>query len=332
MNYWFKNPLKSLIDLEKRKFDQRLLIFLFFFLVSTIFWFLNALSREYIADIKYPVRYINFPSNKILVNELPRHFVFKVESHGYNLLKYKLRPGIQPVVININSYRLSKEANIDEDKYFLLTSRTKDNIANQISSELRLLEIKPDSLVFEFSTLIKKTVKVIPDVNMTLEKPYMIRGEIMAEPDSIVISGPNSIIDTLDHVKTKYIRLKNITQNIEKNITLQGIDKVSFSTKKVNVKIPVDQFTEIKTKVPIHVINVPDTIVVKTFPTEVDVTYLVSLTDYKDVLVSMFHAEVDFYQDLGAHDDFLTIKITRYPGFIKALRFNPQKVEYVIEK
>ena len=45
---------------------QRILTYLFFVVLSTVFWFLRALNDSYRADIMYPVKYVNIPENRVV--------------------------------------------------------------------------------------------------------------------------------------------------------------------------------------------------------------------------------------------------------------------------
>lgn len=332
MDLNFLNRTRELIDLKKLKFDHRVLVFLFFFIISSIFWFLNALNKKYISDIKYPVRYINFPQNKILINNLPKRLVFRVESQGYNLLKNKILPSFRPVVFNVNAYKLTNISSSSNQLSFILTNLAKDRISNQLSSDLRLLEIKPDTLYFEFASLIQKKVHIIPDVELVLEKPFLLKSEITTYPDSIVVSGPNSIIDTINYIKTKYFKIGNIQESITKNIPLQTIKNTTFNRKKVMVSIPIEQFTETQLNIPITVSSQVDTITIQTFPMDIEVTFQVALSDFDKISKDLFEAKVNYYPSINPNIEFLDISMTKFPDFIKSLRYKPNKVEYIIIK
>ncbi len=85
-----EDNIKKFLEKKNIKMDRKLIIFLFFVVLSTIFWFLNQLEDEYVTDISLPVHYTNFPSDKILVNELPDHLDLRVRAFGYKLLEYKI--------------------------------------------------------------------------------------------------------------------------------------------------------------------------------------------------------------------------------------------------
>lgn len=80
-------------DLRKRLLRREVAVFSFFLLLSFIFWFLNALSKEMIGRIDYPVRYFNFPEDRALVNELPDFLSLQVNGPGYSIVQTKVGGG-----------------------------------------------------------------------------------------------------------------------------------------------------------------------------------------------------------------------------------------------
>ena len=74
----------------------------------------------------------------------------------------------------------------------------------------------------------------------------------------------------------------------------------------------------------------PDSLIVRTFPKEVNVTYFVALSDYDKVVPQLFEAVVDYNESIG--QEKLNVKIVNSPDYIQSLRFNPKSVEFIIEK
>ena len=324
----------KLYVLIKAKIDQKVIIFIIFLFISTIFWFLNALSREYSTDIRYPVRYINFPSDKILVNDLPSHFNLLVKSYGYNILKYKLRSNRKRIIINVKSYPIIKKEGTTSN-YYILTNSGRDKISTQISSELQLLEIKPDSIIFEFADAVTKKVKVKPNIDVELEKQYMLKYKISSIPDSIEISGPNNIIDTIEYVLTKYQRFRKVNESIEKNISLIPNRHLIYSKKKVLITIPIDQYTESQSIVPIIIKNLPDSLNLKLFPNSVTFSYYVCLSDYSKLRNDLFEVFVNYNEinkNYNEESEFLDVLLGSYPEYVQSIRYKPNKVEYLIER
>jgi len=313
------------------KADRRLIVFLFFVVLSTIFWFLNQLEKEYLTEISLPIRYTNFPPDKILVNDLPNYFELRVRAHGYKLLEYKISNKFLPFLINVNSLTLRMHSQSSYAKFFSLTRLLNKDIEKQISSELEVVSISPDTLFFEFADKIFKKVPVVSQLNPIPATQYIIRGNIKFEPDSITISGANPIIDTINFVSTKRVDLNNLNADFNDEIDLDKINNVDYSTDEVDVKINIEKFTEGSQKIKLNIINAPDSLIIRTFPKEVTVTYFVALSDYEKVLPQLFEAVVD-YNETTNQDKKLNISIINSPEYIQSIRYNPKSVEYIIER
>ena len=89
---------------KKITLNRRVLIFFFFLLLSILFWFLTALNKEYVTSISYPVRYIRFPEDKVLVNDIPDRLELNVNASGFTLLRYKLKSRLTPIIFDVNSF------------------------------------------------------------------------------------------------------------------------------------------------------------------------------------------------------------------------------------
>jgi len=326
-----EDNIRKFLDKRNIKADRRLIVFLFFVVLSSIFWFLNQLEEEYVTEISLPVRYTNFPSDKILVNDLPNHFDLRVRAHGYKLLEYKISNKFLPFSINVNSLTLRMHSQSNYSKFFSLTRLLNRNIEDQLRSELEIVSISPDTLFFEFADRIFKKVPVLSQLNLVPASQYMIKGNIQFDPDSITISGANPIVDTIDQVYTKQLDLLDLNANYIDEVDLAKISNVNFSDKEVDVIISIEKFTEGSQKVKLNVINVPDSLMIKTFPKEITVTYFVALSDYEKVLPQLFEAVVD-YNEIANQDNKLNISIHNFPDYIQSLRYNPKSVEFIIER
>lgn len=323
--------IKNFFKDRNFKADRKLMIFLFFVVLSTIFWFLNQLEDEYVSDITLPVRYTNFPNNKILVNELPDHFDLRVRAHGYKLLEYKISNKFLPFAINVNSLTLRMHSQSSYAKFFSRTALLSDKIEDQLSSELEIVSILPDTLYFEFADKIFKKVPVVSNLDISPATQHMVRGKIQFKPDSIKIAGADPIVDTIQMVFTQKEKLTELNENYTDEVKLQKIDNIDFSDDEVEVHINIDKFTEGSQKVKLNVVNVPDSLVIRTFPNEITVTYFVALSDYEKVLPQLFEAVVD-YSQTSTQENKLRVEIKNAPDYIQSLRYNPKSVEYIIEK
>jgi hypothetical protein len=317
--------------LARLKLDRRVLVFLFFLAVSAIFWFLSALGMEYTASLRYPVRYTNFPENVVMAGELPSYFELTVNAYGYTLVKHNVSRRLQPIVFDVGSFSLNRLPDTETTNFYVPSVVARSRIAGQLGAEIEILDIRPDTLFFRFTEMVSLRLPVRPVIDLELQSQFMIHGEIDAKPDSVTVSGPATVIDTMTFVPTRVISMKNINEPVRINIPLQDFENITISERRVQVSIPVEQFTEAGVRVALEIVNLPDTLVMKTFPSEITVSYNVTLTDYEKVSPHLFRAIVD-YENASPDRGRLEVSLVKHPEFISSFRFYPLTVDYLIEK
>ncbi len=296
-------------------------------IIATVLWFLNALNKEYNTEITYPIKYTDLPKGKLLVSEPPKEMTLSIKAHGFALLRYSISTSFLPIVLNVNSLIDKK----DLLEYTVNMSEIKDRISAQLNSDIQLLSIKPEFITFKFSRFESKRVPVIPQVNYTLKRQYMLKNDISIAPDSVDISGPASILDTLKAVYTTPITLKNLSKDVTKTVSFDEIYGTQINENNAKVKIEAERFTESKKKVPLTVKNLPDSLLIRLFPHSVDVTFDVGLSRYEVVSDTSFSFYVD-YNQIKSNPASLKIQIGKQPRHIKDLIFTPETIEYLIEK
>ena len=326
-----EDNIKKFLSEKNIKADRRLMVFLFFVVLSTIFWFLNQLEEEYETDIALPIRYSEFPKDKILVSDLPDHFDLRVKAHGFKLLEYKISNKFLPYSINVNSLTLRIHSESSYVKLYALTRLLKDDVERKLSSELEIVSISPDTLYFDFAERVFKKVPIVSQLNPIPTTQYMVQGDIQFTPDSVTISGANPIVDTINQVYTKKLDILDLKEIYEDEVKLEKIKNVDFSEDEVDVNINVEKFTEGSQNIKLNVINVPDSLILRTFPNNITVNYFVTLSYYDKVLPQLFEAVVD-YNSIDNQKNKLDVEIVNQPEYIQTLRYNPKSVEYIIEK
>ena len=310
---------------------KKILSYLVFILISTVIWFLVTLSNSFETNIFYPVRFSNLPENKVLVNELPHHLDITVEAYGFTLLRYYFNSSIPPLTINLKKNSIHKVSG-SKSKYYLLTKQTQLSIVAQLSDELKVVEIQPDSIIFDFSPIVSKKVPIHPNADYKLEKQLLLKESIHTIPDSIVITGPGSILDTIYFIDTKQIDFGLIKSSLNRNIGLVSKNNVEFSDKRVNLLIDVEKFTQGSFDLPIKVRNVPDSMIITTLPEKVNVTFIAALSDFYKINEEQFTLVADYNKLTGRLNDKLHVELKRYPSSIRSVKTNPSEVDFFLEK
>jgi hypothetical protein len=319
-------------DRSKVKLNKPLLIYLFFLIISVSLWYLNALSKDYTTEVDCLVTYQSFPKGKALVSDLPEKLSLKVKGLGFSILKYKLTSYYHPITLPVSNFRLDIIRRENRYEYFLLTRYAKDEIASQLSSDIQLISIRPDTLQFLFADVVEKKVPVVPALNLQFETQYLQHGKLMVMPDSIVASGPQVMIDSLQFVNTRLVTIKDIKDTLIKEVELQPLKNITYSKPKVWFVLPVEKYTEMALSIPIEGENVPDGYRVKTFPGYITLSCWVGIADYDKITPFMFRATVDYNALIGNPRNKAKIKLVKAPASVQNVRFNPKSTEYIIEK
>jgi hypothetical protein len=324
--------LNKFKDKKGRGIDKNVAVFSFFLLLSFVFWYLNSLQRDVEYDIKYPVRYINLPEGRVLADELPSKLDLYLKGPGYSILKLKLSGNSSPVVLDVSTINYRRVPGSRSLSYYIITSGLITKLKNQLRAECDITSIKPDTLFFSFDRIITKQVQVIPDVDVLTDKQYLVKGNIIVDPDTITITGPKRILDTITTIKTKHKKLKGVNETITKSFALVSSKEVNVSSKKVILTIPVEQFTEAEISVPVKILNSPDSINVRIFPDVVSVKCVVAISDYKKIEEIPFEVVLDLSKaDLNSSDK-IPLGFRNIPPFVSSLRVTPSQVDFLIEK
>ncbi len=280
--------------------------------------------------IEYPLVYTDFPEDRVFVGDLPEHLDLRINANGYALLRYKTFRKPVPISFKVSAFTLNRPGQ-DSSRAYILTRYLKDQISRQLPAELQLLEVKPDTLQFQFAGRITRTIKIRPDFSFQVDQQFTVKDGIILEPDSVVVTGPDIILDTLSHVYTVKVDMGQLSRNFSDKVKLRKINDLDYSRSKVNCTIELERFTEVQLSVPIEVLNLPDTIALQTFPSRVKLTCKVGLSKYDRMDGNLFKAVVD-YSDIDDKTKLLDVGMQNIPVYLLNYEFYPKTVEFLMSR
>ena len=139
---------KKLTKKKVSAINSDVVVFAFFLFLSFGLWYINSLGKEVEADIKYPVKFINVPKERIISAEAPSRLNFSLKGPGYTVLKLKISGKKPPVLIDLSKVtykRIPESKNLD---YYIVTTGLVKSLTVQIRSGCEIIAIKPDTLFF----------------------------------------------------------------------------------------------------------------------------------------------------------------------------------------
>ncbi|MGM0565356.1 MAG: hypothetical protein ACQESX_01250 [Bacteroidota bacterium] len=328
-NRWgFELLRKSVKNLKDPEARNNLYVFLICLLISLFIWLSIKLSKEYHATVEHEVNYVNIPDDKVLVNNPPGKIKLKVLGHGMELLKVKYGGPSDVLQIDVSE----AEIVADEEKFKaeLPTVWFISQVARQTNYYDNLIDIKPDTLLLRFEDLKYKKVPVEHQFSFKLDKQVWLRKPVRYSPDSVVVSGRETQVDTVRKVFTEPVKLGTLSSPVTRRAKLDPPEGMNFSLSNdsTTVVIPCERYTEEQVNLTVEPVT-PDTVRIRTFPREVSVTYWVSLDDYQRLNEEMFQAVVSVSEE---ENRFLPVQIRRVPDYVKIVEVNPSEVEYIYLK
>jgi hypothetical protein len=315
---------------QKLEFRKKILMFSVFLLISIVIWLLSALSKNYTAVIRYPLVYTDFPEDRVFVGETRESLELRVNAGGYALLRYKTFRRPAPISFNVSAFNLNRTGQ-DSASAFILTRYIRDQVSRQLPAELQLLEVSPDTLSFQFARKVTTKVKISPDLEFELDDRFTLKDGIRLEPDSVIVSGPDVVLDTLSAVYTEHLDLGLLTKSYIDKVRLQKMEEVELERSRVSCIIELERYTEVQLSVPIEVQNLPDSLSLQTFPSRIKFTGNVGLSQYDRIESSLIRAVVD-YRDISDNDNVLDVKIMNVPVYLVSYDFYPRSVEFLLSR
>jgi hypothetical protein len=301
----------------------RFQFFLFFVLLSFTFWVSTKLSNTYTLDQPFSINWINVPEG-IIIHSNNKQIKASITASGIDILIYRLINKSLNISLEQGKFD-SKigEVNIENQQFL---------IQNQFFGNTKLNFITPTSLDFDFSILDNKVVAVVPNVKINLRAGYLSDSPIKILPDSILVRGPKSILDTLGSIKTKYIEVEDVYESMSKKISLQLIPEIQLSETSANIKLSVSRYSEKEFTLGIGLINTPKSIRVKLFPPKAKIRATLPLSVLRTVKSSDFNLVVDYNDIENKHSEKLQLIMIEQPPSIKKLIIDPQRVNYLIRR
>lgn len=281
--------------------------------------------------IRFPVVFKNIPGRKVVVNELPGSITLNVRTSGFKILSFHFMKEKIPVEIDITS-RLGGLQEQQSDVLIIPSKTFSEDFNNQLGGNILIVNFLPDSIVFNFSNKITRRVPVRLNMTMSFEKQFDSIGRLRIIPDSIDITGPGSIVAKTLYISSEHFDLIKVREPVAKKIKLFADKMLTLSDTVVDLKIPVEKFTEETIEVPVTPVDVPKGFLMKTFPDKITVRYLVALSRYNSVTPGSFEAVVDGTKADEMKGNKMNVRLVKIPSFIKSVTIDPERIDYILRK
>lgn len=300
--------------------------FIGFIIVSALIWLLITFSKEYVTVVNLSVKYSNLPKDKVFASDPTHQIDMLVKGSGFKIVS----ANFSDINIDLSAENFSNTKN---NQFFYLPKNKQNILQKVLPNGLILQQIVTDTVFLNVKNLATKKVPVVLNTDIKYQIGYDLVDEIKVIPDSIVISGSDSLVNEMKAVIFEKLILENINQNISKKVNLvkpNGFEAINYFTNQVTVEAKVDRFTESEIAVPITVINLPKNTTINTFPKEVKITFRVGLTNFQNINENSFVVECDYQTSKEAGVNYLVPKIVKKSSLVSNIKITPSKVDFLI--
>jgi hypothetical protein len=314
-------PFIKLTKIERK----RILTLLTCLLMAIGAWLFLSLKNKYVYTAKTVLVYKNFPQKRAFHALQSDTVDLQVEGTGWQLLFARLR--IKPQSIAISLEKLN-------NRNFILFSEQLYQVNKQLETSQKVISVKPDTLYFDFSQRTVKRVPVELVHNFTFTKQYGISDDIELGPEYVTLSGPEKELEKIKYWATDTLKGEELQYTTVSRVAMLGnrMKNVNIFPASVEVKVPIDEFTEKTIELPVGVINNKDYDDIKLFPKKVKVTFMVALSKYQTINENFMDAVVDVNDWKIRKHNQLRVTLSRFPDYCKLVRISPAKLDFIIEK
>lgn len=288
---------------------------------SIIIWGTISLSEEYYANVNVPLRVVGFPKGYTIGNEIPKNITIKLRGIGWKLFSVNIGKDV--------TYNISVSGDSGLMKIKLMDYLT-DN--RWMLSELDIIDIVPNSLSISIERRIKKKLPIVADLNLEFKAGYGLAKQVVLEPDSVVIDGPKSVVNSLTEIKTNTIRLSSLDKFTTKNIGFAYLPGTSFGRKFVTVNLDIQRIVDKQfDDIYVEVLDVPRGRDVILLPNKISCNVRGGIDILGKLDKDKFRAFV-FYRDVVLDTLGNVTPQIELPANTTLKYIKPERLRYVIKK
>ena len=264
---------------------RRLSTFITCLVLAVVAWVFTALSKNYNYPVKEVLAFKNGPQKRAFHSLQSDTVDVTVQGSGWQMLFSKMSTENKTITIDLRTL---------ENKNFVVLSNQLKQINQHKELDRQIIAISPDTLYFDFTNRMIKKVPVKLLLGINYQQRFVLSNPIQINPPYVMVSGPANRVDKIEQWPTDSLIVKNVNEKVSQRLRLKAINDGSLVIypKIVEVKIPVDEFTEKTLEIPVKLIN-HHYYNVKIFPQKVKLTFMVSLNKYAETDDQFFEAAAD---------------------------------------
>jgi len=281
--------------------------------------------------VDFSIEYSSLPEDVVLLKEPPKYLKIKVQGTGFTLLRYAWF-SYKDLDIDLQNLQTNPAG-----RSYWTSSSALDYLQAQLNEEnTKIIDVQPDTLFFEISRLSSRYLPIELNYRPGFDTTaYIQYGAADLSFDSVLVKAPLEVFSSLDRIETQMAEIENPKDSLELTLSLEKPDfpHLELSETEVLTKLQFSALTEDVLQVPIQTINVPDSVKMELFPSQVELTFRCAMRDFRSIRAEEFIIYAD-YQSLAnaAENRYISLSIENPPSQVLSVGLNPKRVEFLLSK
>jgi len=298
---------------------KKLNIFIASVIFAVILWGSISLSDIFYTNVDVKLTLTNFPQGYTTGSQLPEIIQLRVKGQGWRLVsinvgpetEFKVSVGGDSGIHDLNLYN-----HLESNRWLL--------------SDVEIINILPDSIRFFVERIISKKLPVISGLELEYKPGYGLASDIVFKPDSVVVSGPFSILKKMGEIKTTDKTLSPLDSRTETEVNLPSMNGFNYSANLIEVILDVQRIVDKQFEnIIVDVIDIPSRKEVVLLPNKIGFNVRGGIEILGKLKPEQFRAFIR-YQSLVQDTTGSVIPFLELPKNVTLQFVKPDRLRYVI--
>lgn len=256
---------------------------------ATVFWFFNALNKNYSTNINFPVTFDYDQDHYIAVRDLPASVRMNVTGSGWDLFRRSLGFKVPPLVVPLEQPSETRK---------IVGTTLPAIFAGQLE-RLKINFVITDTVRVHLEEKLTKKLNIrLDSAHQFIDTGFGLTAAPVVTPDTVWVEGPKELITRLSTDYQLMLPQKNIRKDLNEEIELkfrQG-NLLVATPAKVNVSLMVEKFEEVSRRVRLDIVNIPFRLKRGTMVKEVSCAYRLPVSVARTFSGDSLRAVIDLNQ------------------------------------
>jgi len=307
------------------KWFQNYKIRIFSILSALIIWLFVVSNNQFEHTLSIRLHVLNTPSGWVQKKSIPFRIKVLFLGKGRDLILYSLRP---------RSIELDLKGDTGDRTIRLSGQDVQRAVPQNLPSLISLRVIEPEAIEIQLDRYAEKKIPVIALLNLIPLDGYVQVGAARLKPDSIMVSGPKTFVDSIQTAVTVEKTVPNLLKEISGKIDLASPprENVSYSAEFVHFEADIQGLGERSiSEIPVQIVNSPPEAHAVPLPSKVTVKLrggvkVLSRLKREDIQVTLD------YQRAGRYPEGRMPATIQVPFELAIIDVDPALFEIVLEQ